>query len=260
MTIIVPTDLSQVADNAARYAAQMIKGQYEVNLVLYHMYDDPSDKDSATILLERLKEELQTKNYIKVECRMEEGRDLIDCLEKQARHSDAQLMVMGITGKSKLEQVFLGSNTLKMVERNICPVLIVPATAQYFEVKNVCLLSDFKDVEGSIPDVPIKNVLNLFHPALHIVNVNSDHYVSLTPEYMTKRSLILEKFQSFKPEFYFIGTYDLLDTVQTFVADKKIDMLVTIPRNHSFFGSLFKTSNTKKLVFESTVPILAAHE
>ena len=259
-TIIVPTDLSQVADNAARYAAQMVKGNYDLNLILYHVYENQSEKETASVLLEKLKEELQSKHFAKVETRMDEGGDLIDCLEKLARHSDAQLIVMGITGKSKLEQVFLGSNTLKMVERNICPVLIVPPTAQFFEIKNVCLLSDFKDVQGSVPDVPIKNVLNLFRPSLHIVNVNSEHYVSLTQEFMAERSRMLEMFQGYKPEFYFIGTFDLLDTVQTFVADKNIDMLITIPRNHSFFGSLFKTSNTKRLVYESTIPILAAHE
>lgn len=263
MTIIVPTDLSQVADNAARYAAQMIKGHYDVKFILYHVYDNDEDKETADILIGKLKEELQGKHYIKVETRMEEGGDFIDALEKEARHCDADLIVMGITGKtgkSKLEQVFMGSNTLKMIERNVCPVLVVPATAQYFEIKNVCLLSDFKDVKGSIPDVPIKKALNLFKPSLHVVNVNSDHYVSLTPEFMDERGRLLEMFKEYSPEFYFIGTFDLVDTVQTFVADKKIDMLVTIPRNHSFFGNLFKTSKTKQLVYESTVPILAAHE
>jgi len=262
-TIIVPTDLSQVADNAARYAAQMIKGHRDINFILYHVFENDEDKDTANILMDRLKDELEIRHSIKVECRMEEGGDFIDGLEKLARHSGAHLITMGITGKtgkSRLEQVFMGSNTLKMVERNVCPVLVVPATAQYFEVKNVCLLSDFKDVQGSIPEVPIKNVLNIFKPALHIVNVNSDHYVSLTSEFMSERSRLLEMFQGYKPEFYFIGTFDLVETVQTFVADKNIDMLITVPRNHSFFGSLFKTSTTKKLVYESTIPILAAHE
>ena len=75
-----------------------------------------------------------------------------------------------------------------------------------------------------------------------------------------ERSRVLEMFREFRPEFYFIGTYDLHETVQTFVHDKNIDMLITIPRNHSFFGSLFKTSNTKKLILESNIPILAAQE
>lgn len=262
-TIIVPTDLSQVADNAARYAAQMVKGIYDVNFILYHVYENDEDKETANILLDRLKDELQTRHSIKVETRMEEGGDFIDSLEKQARHLDAHLIVMGITGKtgkSKLEQVLMGSNTLKMIERNVCPVLVVPATAQYFEVKNVCLLSDFKDVQNSMPAAPIKNVLDLFRPALHIVNVNSEHYVSLTSEFMAERSRLLDMFKEYRPEFYFIGTFDLVDTVQTFVADKNIDMLVTVPRNHSFFGNLFKTSKTKQLVYESTIPILAAHE
>ena len=260
MTIIVPTDFSQVANNAARYATQMIAGQYDTKLVLFHVYDKASEAEEANNLLQKLKEELQTNNIAHVETRAEEGGDFIDHLERLGRHLGADLIVMGITGKSRLEKVFLGSNTLKMVERNICPVLIIPPSAQFSTVKNACLLSDFKDVNSSIPVVPILNVLNIFRPALHIINVNSEHYVSLTEEFLAERSRLLDMFQSLNPEFYFIGTYDLHETVQQFVLDKKIDMLITIPRNHSFFGSMFKTSNTKKLVYESAIPILAGHE
>lgn len=259
-TLLVPTDFSAVANNAARYAAQMITGQYDVQLVLYHVYEKASEHEEANKMLEKLKNELQNASIAKIDCRMDEGGDIIDNIERQARHLDAQLVVMGITGKSRLEKVFLGSNTLKMVERNVCPVLIIPPSAQYFAVKNVCLLSDFRDVATTMPVVPIKNVLKLFRPALHIINVNSEHYVSLTSEFMGERQRLLEMFGDLNPEFYFIGTYDLHETVQTFVADKHIDMLITIPRNHSFFGSMFKTSNTKRLVYESAIPILAAHE
>jgi nucleotide-binding universal stress UspA family protein len=260
MTIIVPTDFSGVANNAARYAAQMITGQYDVKLILFNIIEKASERAEAETLMEKLKTELQSSSIAKIESRVEEGGDIIDNIERLARHLGAQLIVMGITGKSRLEKVFLGSNTLKMVERNICPVLVIPPSAQYSKIKNVTLLSDFKDVSSSIPVIPIKNVLQLFRPALHIINVNSDHYVSLTTEFMGERSRLLEMFGELNPEFYFIGTMDLHETVQTFVADKQIDMIITVPRNHSFFGSMFKTSNTKRLVYESAIPILAAHE
>lgn len=260
MTIIVPTDFSSVSNNAARYAAQMIKGNYDVNLVLYHIYEKASEAAEARELLEKLKNDLQEAYYIKIETLLEEGGDIIDNLERAARHHDAKLIVMGNTGQSRLSQVFLGSTTLKMVERNVCPVLIIPMSAQFTQVKNVCLLSDFKDVNTSIPHVPIRNVLKIFNPALHIINVNSDHYVSLTEDFLTQRNRLREMFREFNTEFYFIGTYDLHETAQTFVNDKNIDILITIPRNHSFFDSIFKTSNTKKLVYESAIPILAAHE
>lgn len=259
-TIIVPTDFSAVANNAARYAAKMVTGHYDINLLLYHVCEKASEAEEANMLLEKLKQELMSAGVAKFSCEIEQTGDLIDGLERKARHLDAKMIIMGITGKSRLEQVFLGSNTLKMVERNVCPVLIIPSSAQFFEIKNAALLSDFRNVAQSIPEVPINNVLDIFRPALHIINVNSDHYVSLTQEFMGERSRLLEMFRSHNPEFYFIGTYDLHETVQQFVNDKHVDLLITIPRNHSFFGGMFKTSNTKKLVYESAIPILAAHE
>ena len=260
MTIIVPTDFSSVANNAAIYAAKMVNGQYDTQIILYHVYEKAIEKSEAESLLDKLRQELQTSGIAKIECRTEESGDFIGSLERLARHLSAQLIVMGITGKSKLEQVLLGSNTLKIVERNVCPVLIIPPAAQFTHVKDVALLSDFKDVQTSIPEVPIKNVLSIFRPALHIINVNSEHYVSLTQEFLAERSRLMEMFKGFNPEFYFIGTYDLHETVQQFVMDKHIDMLITVPRHHSLFGGMFRTSNTKRLVYESAVPILAAHE
>ena len=260
ITVIVPTDFSAVANNAVLYAGKMLTGQYDAKLIIYHVYEKASEAEHAMELLEKLKAEVMSTSIVKIECMTLESSDVIGSIERVARHKDAHLIVMGITGKSKLEQVFLGSNTLKMVERNVCPVLIIPPTAQYSQVKNVALLSDFKDVRVTIPSVPIKNVLKVFRPSLHVVNVNSEHYVSLTEEYLGQRAELREMFGEFNPEFYFIGTYDLQETVQQFTVDKNIDVLITIPRNHSFFGSMFKTSNTKRLVYESAIPILAAHE
>ena len=259
MTIIVPTDFSTDGDNAARYAAKMIKGQKDVRIILFHIYDKASEAAEANRMLDILRSQLIDTDNLDIECIAEEGGDVVNSLERIARHLDAQLVVMGFNSKSMLGQVF-GSNTLKMIEKNICPVLVVPISATYKQVKNVSLLSDFKNVATSIPSVPIKNVLQLFKPAVHVINVNSEHYVSLTEKFLSERNMITDMFKEYNPEFYFIGTYDLHETVKQFVADKQIDMLITIPREHSFFEGIFKTSNTKKLINETEIPILAAHE
>lgn len=260
MTIIVPTDFSPTANNAANYATRMLHGSYNNTLLLYHVYEKAEDEADATASLSTLKNDLQSLGAVKIETRCEQSTDFITSLDRLVRHTDAGLVVMGITGKSRLEQVFFGSNTLKMVERNACPVLIVPPAAQFTRISNVALTSDFKEVQFSIPVVPIKNVLELFRPALHVVNVNSDHYVSLTEEYLAQRAQLVDMFKEYNPEFYFIGTYNVEETIQTFVADKDIDLLITVPRHRNLFSSLYKTSTTRKLAYESTVPILAAHE
>jgi nucleotide-binding universal stress UspA family protein len=260
MTVIVPTDFSGTGNNAARYAAKMLAGNYDVQMILFHVYEKNSDEAFVTGMLNDLKDELLLKNPIKIECRTEQSDEFIDSLDRHARHTDAQLIIMGISSKSKIEQVFFGSNTLKIVDRNVCPVLIVPPDTEYTEKKNIALTSDFKDVQKSTPIVPIKNILKLFRPSLHIVNVDSSHYVSLTEEYLEQRAYLQESFKEFNPQFYFIRMFDVHETINQFVKDKNIDLLITIPRTHSTFSGLFKSSTTKKLVYDSAVPILAAHE
>ena len=100
-------------------------------------------------------------------------------LEKTARHRKADLIIMGITGKSAIAQVFFGSNTLKMAERKVCPVLIIPESATFSPIKNVMLTSDFKNTVESTPSGLIKGFLDVFKPQLHIVNVDKEHYISL---------------------------------------------------------------------------------
>jgi nucleotide-binding universal stress UspA family protein len=260
MTIIVPTDFSTTANNAAFYAGKMLTGNYDTQMVLYHVYNDPDEKEEVIEFLQQLKDEILSVSIVKIECRWAESNDFIDSVERLVRHLDARLVVMGISGKNKLEQVLFGTNTMKLVERNVCPVLIIPPAARFSEVKNAALTYDYKDVQNSLPLMPIKNTLTLMRPKLHIVNVNSEHYVSLTEEYLAKRGKLLEMFREFDPEFYFIGTFDVEDTILQFVHDKNIDMLITVPRHRSLFNSFFKGSTTKRLAFESSIPILAAHE
>ena len=259
-TVIIPVDFSSTSLSTAKYAIKMLNGVDDVNLVLFHAYDKDSEEEEAHYQLNNLKNELKEYGAAMVNLHAEMNSDFPEALSRFARHASANLIVMGLTGKSKLEQIFMTSNTLKIVEKNPCPVMVIPPSADFNNIKNVALTSDFKDVDTTTPFEPIKKVLELFQPNLHIVNVNSEHYVSLTEDYLAERNKMAEMFADFNPEFFFIGTYNFHDTINQFVIDKNIDMVITIPRSHSFIENLFKANNTKKLVFESTVPVLAAHE
>jgi len=260
MNIIVPTDFSAISLNAAQFAARMLAGQYEATMVLYHVYSNANEAAEASAKLRTLKDQLLDESIVKIECVAEQSDDFIESLDRKIRYLDAALVVMAVNDKSKLEQVISSSNSLRMIEKNLCPVLVIPHNAKYSEIKNVALASDFNDVQNSIPLVPVKKVLNIFKANLHVVNINSEIYVSLSEEYLEQRRLMQEMFQEFHPEFYFITTYDFHETLRQFIDDKNIDLVLTFPRKHSFINNLIKGNNTKKLVFESSIPVLAAHE
>ncbi len=271
---LVPTDFSDTSKNAARFAVQALAHVKDASIILYNVHDKiaagsdgslltESEDDRVVILrqaLQNMKNELLTLGQVNIECVAEQGTSLVDSLERYVRHHGINLVIMGITGATRLEQIFMGSNTLNLVNVGIIPVMIVPPDASYHQIRNVVLASDFKEVSTSTPVAPIKAVLNIFKPMLHIVNVDSEHYVELTDEYKSERAKLEKMFEEYKPEFYFIRQFDFLEAISQFAQDKNIDLILTVPRKNSFFGSLFKTSHTKKLAYHSTVPIVAIHE
>ncbi len=259
-TVIVPVDFSETSLHAAGYAAKLLTGHYGVHMILYHFYEKGEDGEFLADQLKNLQEELFADNPVKISTLCEEGSDFIAELTKLARHREADLIIMGITGRSSLQQTLIGSNTLKMVEKKVCPVLIIPHNAAYHEIKNVMLASDFKDVFNSTPSVPIKKLLKLFQPNLYIVNVNSEHYIAITESYNAEKVKLNEMFAEFNPEFYFLSLYNVEDAINLFTSDKNINLIINIQKDHSVLHRLYKSSHTKQLAYHSPVPVLAVHE
>jgi nucleotide-binding universal stress UspA family protein len=241
-TVIIPVDFSETALNAARYAAEMLSGKPDANIILYNLYHHDDEFETAGHYLDSLKTELLAKGDKEIECVREKGFDLVDSLERLAYQKAATLIVMGITGKSSVKQSIIGSHTLKIAMRDVCPVLIVPSQATFNGIKNVALASDFKNVEEITPVTYLKAVLDFFKPNLHIVNVNSEIHIALNEELKEERAWLLEQFKEYNPEFYFITTFDFHETIEQFVKDKSIDIVINVPRNHGFYDSVFKLS------------------
>ena len=272
---IVPIDFSETSKNAARYAAHISTLVPDAHLILYNVFDtleygsdssplntvddneDASRKAIVELALASVKTELSAITGARISCVAEENNHFLDTLEKYVRNNNIQLIVMGITGTTVLGQIFMGSNTLNISKRGIAPVIIVPPHATSQSAKNVMLLTDFKDIDNTIPIDTVKSLLDLFHPRLHIVNVDHEHYVQVTDEYKVERAKLEAKLEAYHPDFYFIRLFDFMDAINQFVTDNKIDLILTFPRKHSFLSNVFKTTNTTKLAYHSHVPIAA---
>lgn len=259
-TVIVPVDFSETSLNAAHYAAKFLDGHYGTTLILYHSYSGASESEKVTKQLNELMADLMSCYHVKMEILDHQEDDFVTGLEKAARHRKADLVIMGITGKSALAQTLFGSNTLKMAETKACPVLIVPESAQFNKMKNVMLTSDFKDIINSTPSGHIKDFLSVYRPKLHVVNVDKDHYIALSEKYETEKQKLRKMLEDYDPEFYFMRIFDIDEALDLFARDWEIDLIIAVQRNHSFMEKLFKTSRTKKLSYHSKLPILVIHE
>jgi nucleotide-binding universal stress UspA family protein len=265
-TFLVPIDFSETSKNAAKYAARLA-GQIEnSNVILYNVSEPVTlmslSEHSRSALsakeLDKLKSKIHSRGIISITCVAEEG-SLIPNLVNYLANNEVDMIIMGTTGATNLKKVFMGSNTINVVKMVNTPVMIIPPTVKYHTIKNVLFTSDFKDVETSTPFHHLKKILNLFGAKLHIVNVDSEHYIELTDAYKKERMIMDENLGSYNPEFAFIRAFDFLEGVSTYIETKQIDAIVTVPKKHNFLAGLFQVSHTKKLGYNSKVPIFAIH-
>ncbi len=269
--IIAPVDFSEPSVNAAKYAIQLAGDIPDASVILYYVYEtiitgsdsspllvDPdARKHLALVALSNLRRELESVTTVPVEVIAEEGR-LSEALEKFVKRNEIDLIVMGITGSSKIEQLIIGSNTLNVISKDICPVFIVPGEASYKKINRVVFTSDLKDVASSTPLRPLKKILDQFHPELYLVHVTADHDGVSEGEQEQKRKLE-GMLKEYAPKPFFVLGENFATGIENFAGERNAQIIITVPRKHSFLGSLFKVSHTKKLAFNSEIPILALH-
>lgn len=265
--LLIPVDFSETSINAAKYAVSMAGNTEDTYLVFYNVYDkitlpmtakkeEGSRFKVSELALEGIKNSLDPDGKRDISCVVEEG-SFIDCLSEYVLGNNIDLVIMGITGSSKIKQVFMGTNTLNAVRSINCPVMIIPPQAQYSGLKKIVFTSDFHDVARTTPFEQIKKVLNFLKPELQILNVNEEHYVELSEEYKVERRSMEAGLDEYHPEYSFLRSYDFVDGISTFVETRNIDAILTLPRKQSVMSQLFKTSHTKKLAYHSKVPIIA---
>lgn len=82
------------------------------------------------------------------------------------------LVVMGTSGKSDLEQMLIGSNTEKVVRRSHCPVLTVhnkPATKEFKDIVYATSMDKDEEVFSRI----VRNTQRLYDSTIHLVRINT---------------------------------------------------------------------------------------
>lgn len=275
-SILLPTDFSPTAKNAARYALELAKQLGIPRVVLYHSYEIPltidpispgvqmldmeSVKANAARSLENF--EVQVKAFagdIQVEHLNEYGA-LADGLDEVCTKTNAALVVMGITGGSVLEEKLIGSNTVSVAKHTRVPVIIVPAGASFNRVRSVMLASDFERADTTVPVQRIKQFIDRAGAKFFVFQVENKEPVTLPSEVMGEDFAVHDVLQELNPEYHFTENKNFAEAVNDFVTEHAIDLVISVPKEHGFFAGLFAGSHTKILAFHSHVPVMVVHK
>ena len=176
--------------------------------------------------------------------------DVNDELNEVCKTMDAFAIVTGKHGASGLERFLFGSTSLSIVRHTTIPVIVIPDTSVKKEISNVALAID--DLKEELPQQQkIKTFIETLGAQLHIIHVQGNKTSS--KELNNLVSFLHSKCETIHSDEFFTG-------IQSYLNNKNIDMLITIPHKHSFVERLTFRTHTEELLKKLTIPIACISE
>ena len=271
--ILVPTDFSKNAKNALDYAIVLAKKE-SAKIILVHAFhvlyitpDLPVEfladeidivETTANKQLKVLSEKVKSEN---LECEIINKQDFIlDLILDVTKIKKPNLIVMGTKGASGLEEVFMGSNTAKIIEKTKCPVIAVPKKSKFKPIKNITYATNYlsSDIDALKKLIEIAKLFNAKITLVHFTdkdNIQKEEEVHLN-KFITK---IRNKIKYDQLEFKLLTGKHFLEELDDYIKKDTTDLLSISTHYRNIYDKLFGTSYTKKLAYHTSVPLLAFH-
>lgn len=287
--ILVPIDFSIPSQNAARFAVMLAaKSNSEVKLL--HVFNSPVvdmipftdvasiqiDFDMNYNLLHKTAKEKLAKFYadlvefakqigaekVPIGYTLREGYAAYGIIETSHKYKPG-IIVMGTKGEGFRSTELVGSVANEVSEETRLPLLVIPEKAVLKgvdEVKNVLYATNFDESDY----VSIRKLLRIVSPfniKLFCIHV-SDKPDS--PAIKAQSSSLKDYFKLINPamtvECSVIESKDMVKAFTDVIKEKNINLVAITSIKRSLIFKLFNPSLSKKMLYQSDVPVLLFHE
>lgn len=253
--ILVPTDFSKHSENALKVATQIAKKNNGSILAVHMMGLSESGLNTSgnsggleglfhVKLAKKNFSDFLDKEYLKdleIEQAVQDYK-AFNLLNQLVKEKEVDMIVMGSHGTSGLtEDIFVGSNTEKMVRHSDVPVLVIKEPIDDFKMDQVVFACDFK-LENAKAYKEAINLFDKFNAKVNMLYVNTPQKFKSSREIDIHIERFLNEVGGInKVEFY--NDYTVENGVFNYSDDINAD-LIAIPTHgrrglaHFFTGSI----------------------
>lgn len=271
--ILIPTDFSQNAENALKYAVELYKYERCEFFIIHAYADEVYDKkahmaravfnevkanvyqnsEKELVQIERMLKEISPNPKHKYQTfsvfgtLIDEANDLVD-------QENIDIIIMGTHGKLGDKNLTFVSNTMQVIKYVKCPVLAIPSEYSYRPPKSVLFPTDYL-LPYKRRELKLLNTLaKSFRSEIKFLFVS--HYDKLSIRQEDNKAFLKECLSSLKMKFHTIASNDLTNTINEFLQINNIDFLVMVNSRHSYMENLLYQSSIDKIGLHIKTPFL----
>jgi nucleotide-binding universal stress UspA family protein len=269
--ILVPCDFSDQSNEALRTAIELA-GKEKGEIFLLHVLPIPTmyttgfagepiafdpafytqmEKDAKTGL-EKMKNNVAPKS-LKVTTQVFYG-ELISSLRKVIEGSQIDIVVMGTSGASGVMELFIGSNTEKVVRFSPVPVLAVRKAVELKSIRNILVPSTLDLNQTAFID-KLKELQHLFDATLHILLVNTPVHFRRDPDANEALDEYAKHYRLENYKLHFRNNIREEDGIMDFAYSEKMDLIAMATHARKGLAHLFNSSVTENVVNHIQIPV-----
>ncbi len=271
--ILLPTDFSDNAFNAIRYAMQFFKNE-ECTFYLLHTFtpvsynvgyliENPMPYGMEDIAMMNSKRDIErTEEKLKKEFnnpkhsfeRISAFNMLINEIKDTVDRCDIDLVVMGTKGATGAKEIFIGTHTMYTIKKVKCPVLAIPSDFEYEEPKEILFPTDYH-LSTTNKYLPlIKDICTKHTSRLHMLNAY--YGIPLNQNQKKIKDFMDIYFEKNAHVFHIADGMDVIEAVEDFQKMNIINMLVMVHNKHSFFENLLFKPVINQIAYHTNIPFL----
>ena len=273
-SLLLPTDFSVNSMNAIKYALEFFKYQktefyfmhaylnefYEhEDLVSREVFDDVLDhvkKQSQKQLEKLLAEVKKIAPNPRFTYHINSTYDtLVEAANQIVDSKNIDLIVMGTKGKSDERHIVFGSQTFQVLKYVKCPVLAIPSNYTNAQPKRILFPTDYLIPYKRRELKLLCDLAASYRSIIDVLYVSKSDKLSMRQE--DNQAFIKETICKTKVDFYTKHSKKIADSIQNYIKDNAIDMLVMVNTQHSFLEDMLFPSNIDKVSIDLKIPLLA---
>ena len=272
--ILLPTDFSQNALNAAIYALHLYKNEpcrfiflnaydvdgYYAHSILMPIPGKNTLEEAKNLSLEKLKKLVNDlssdfPNPLHTFSSISQNDHLVNAVNLQIEASSVDAVIIGTQGSTAAHDVAYGRNTKNIMEdvRN-CPIMAIPSHVKYHGIKEVVLPTSYK-MDFSFDNFNfIKTFLKKNKASLRILHIEEN--IALSEEQKLKRNSLEAILKGTPHSFHHLAFVTVPIGIYCFTESRGSDMIAFLNKKHSFFENLLLEPLYKNLGNYSQIPVL----
>ncbi len=278
--ILIPTDFSENAWNAIDYALNLFSAM-ECTFYLLNTYSPkiPSSRFMGPVshgvrivdAVRAASEDGLAKTVQKIEDQYQNSNHhfetisslnlLVDEVKEVVHTFDIDLVVTGTKGASGMDEVFLGSNTVRIIKSlKKCPILAIPQHFEFTTPSEIAFATDCNRFYSVSELDPLIWLAQTFKGTIRIVHVQ--YKIMALTETQQFNLKMLRKYLA--PVDHYVHTVSELNsvshTLDVFSQELGIHLLAMLHYQHSYMEKLTREPIVKRTAFHTQVPLLVIPE